>query len=98
MIETSLTEVSVEISTQTETGGLTLRELQGLDKEIRTISSSLISAITKSIAKEVDIDKENQKLDEMANYKTYSDKQKQVRDTLQDEQKAINDQISILKG
>ena len=33
LIETSLTEIGVETSTQTETGGLTLRELQGLDKE-----------------------------------------------------------------
>ena len=33
LIETSLTEISVEASTQTETGGLTLRELQGLDRE-----------------------------------------------------------------
>ena len=32
-IETSLTEISVEASTQTETGGVTLRELQGLDRE-----------------------------------------------------------------
>ena len=66
MIETSLTEIGVEKSTQTETGGLTLRELQGLDKELRTISGSLRSAITKSIAKQVYIDKEKKKLDEMA--------------------------------
>ena len=35
LIETSLTEICVEASTQTETGGLTLRELQGLDRELR---------------------------------------------------------------
>ena len=57
LIETSLTEISVEASTQTS--GLTLRELEGLDEELRTISSSLRSAIAKSIAKQVDIDKEN---------------------------------------
>ena len=57
LIETSLTETGAEASTQT--GGLTLRELEGLDKELRTISSSLRSAITKSIAKQVDIDREN---------------------------------------
>ena len=57
LIEPSLTEIGVEASTQT--GGLTLRELQGLDKELRTISGSLRSAIAKSIAKQVDIDKEN---------------------------------------
>ena len=62
-------------SSQTETGGLTLRALQGLDKELRTISGSLRYAIAKSMAKQVDIDKEKQKLDEMANDETYSEEQ-----------------------
>ena len=57
LIEMSLTEIGVEASTQT--GGLTLRELEGLDKELRTISGSLRSAVAKSIAKQVHIDKEN---------------------------------------
>ena len=35
LIQTSLTEISVEASTQTEIGGLTLRELQGFDKELK---------------------------------------------------------------
>ena len=100
LIETSLTETGAEASTQT--GGLTLRELEGLDKELRTISGSLRSAIAKSIAKQVDIDKENRKLEEMANDETYSDEQREeVRARLQrfqDEQKAISDQIRILKG
>ena len=100
LIETSLTETGAEASTQT--GGLTLRELEGLDKELRTISSSLRSAIAKSVAKQVDIDKENRKLEEMANDETYSDEQREeVRVRLQrfqDEQKAISDQIRILKG
>ena len=52
LIETLLTEIGVEASTQT--GGLTLRELQGLDKELRTISGSLRSAVAKSMAKQVD--------------------------------------------
>ena len=73
LIETSLTEIGVEASTQMETSGLTLRELQGLNKGLRTISGSLRSAITKSIAKQVDIDKEKRKLEEMANDETYSD-------------------------
>ena len=100
LIETSLTETGAEASTQT--GGLTLRELEGLDKELRTISGSLRSAITKSIAKQVDIDRENRKLEEMANDEIYLDEQREeVRARLQrfqDEQKAINDQIHILKG
>ena len=100
LIETSLTEIGAEASTQTS--GLTLRELEGLDKELRTISVSLRSAVAKSIAKQVDIDKENRKLEEVANDETYSDEQREeVRARLQrfqDEQKAINDQIRILKG
>ena len=102
LIETSLTEISVEASTQTS--GLTVRELDGFDKdlEIRTISGSLRSAIAKSIANQVDIDKENRKLEEMANDETYSDEQREeVRARLQrfqDEQNAINDQIRNLKG
>ena len=100
LIETSLTETGAEASTQT--GGLTLRELEGLDKELRTISGSLRFAIAKSVAKQVDIDRENGKLEEMANDETYSDEQREeVRARLQrfqDEQKAITDQIRILKG
>ena len=100
LIETSLTETGADASTQTS--GLTLRELEGLDKELRTISGSLRSAIAKSMAKQVDIDKENRKLEEIANDETYSDEQREeVRVRLrrfQDEQKAISDQIRILKG
>ena len=99
LIETSLTEIGEDASTQA--GGLTLRELEGLDKELRTISGSLRSVIAKSIAKQIDIDRENRKLEEMANDETYSDEQtEEVRARLQrfqDEQKAINDQIRILK-
>ena len=54
------------------------------------------------MAKQVDIDKEKRKLEEMANDETYSDDQREeVRARLQrfqDEQKAINNQIRILKG
>ena len=100
LIETSLTEIGVEASTQT--GGPSLGELEGLDKELRMISGSLRSAIAKSMAEQVDIDKEKRKLEEMANDETYSDEQREeVRARLQrfqDEQKVINDQISILKG
>ena len=48
LIETSLTQTGEDTSTQT--GGLTLRELKGLDKELRMRSSSLRSAIAKSMA------------------------------------------------
>ena len=54
------------------------------------------------MAKQVDIDKEKRKLEEMANDETYSDEQREeVRPSLQrfqDQQKAINNQIRILKG
>ena len=104
LIETSLTEIGAEASTQTSglTPTFSYRELEGLDKELRTISGSLRSSIAKSIAKQVDIDRDNRKLEEMANDETYSDEQREeVRARLQrfqDEQKAINDQIRILKG
>ena len=66
------------------------------------ISGSLRTAITTSVTKQVDIDKEKRKLKEMANDETYSDEQREeVRARLkrfQDEQKAIIDQIRILKG
>ena len=95
LIETSLTEIGVEASTQTETGGLTLTELQGLYRELRTISHSLRFAFAKAMAKQVDIDKEKRKLEEMANDKTYSDEQREeVRARLQRFQ---DDQIRILK-
>ena len=100
LIETSLTEIDVEASTQT--GGLTLRELEGLDRELRTISGSLRSAIAKVMAKQVDIDKESRKLEEMANDETYSHEQREEMrarfQRFQDEQKSINNQIRILKG
>ena len=75
LMETSLTEIGIEVSTQT--GGLSLRELQGLDRELRTISGSLRSAIAKSMAKQVDIDKEKRNLEEMASDEMYSDKQRE---------------------
>ena len=79
LIETSLTEIGADADADasTQTGGLTLRELEGLDKELRTISGSLRSAIAKSIAKELDIDRENRKLEQMANDETYSDQQRE---------------------
>ena len=100
LIETSLTEIGEDASTQTS--GLTLRDLEGLDKELRMINGSLRSAIANSIAKQVDNDRENGKLEEVANDETYSDEQREkVRarsQRFQDEQKAINNQIHILKG
>ena len=97
LIEMSLTEIGVKASTQTS--GLTLRELEGLDRELRMISGSLRSAIAKAMAKQVDIDKENKKLEEMTNDETCLEEQREeVRARLQkfqDEQKAINDQIRI---
>ena len=104
LIETSLTEIGADASTQTSrlTPTFSYREPEGLDKELRTISGSLRSAIAKSMAKQVDIDKEKRKLDEMVNDETYSDEQREeVRARLQrfqDERKAINEQIRILKG
>ena len=55
-----MTEIGEDASTQT--GGLALIEFEGLDKELRMISSSLKSAIAKLIAKQVDIDKKIENL------------------------------------
>ena len=100
LIETSLTEIGVEASTQAS--GLSLRELQGLDKKLRMISGSLRSEIARAMAKQVDIDREKRKLEEMTNDETYSNEQREeVRARLKrflDKEKAINDQIRILKG
>ena len=53
-------------------------------RNIYSISSSLRSAIAKARAKQVDIDKEKRKLEEMANDETYSDEQREeVRARLQ---------------
>ena len=41
------------------------------------ISSSLRSEIAKSMAKQVDINKENKKLEEMTNDETYSDEERE---------------------
>ena len=79
-----------------------LRELEGLDRELRMIRGSLRSVIAKAMAKQVDIDKENRKLEEMANDETYSDEEREEVEArlqrFQDKQKAINGQIPILKG
>ena len=54
------------------------------------------------MAKQVDIDKEKRKLEEMASDETYPDEQREevraILQRFQDEQKVINDQIHILKG
>ena len=55
LIETSLTEIGVEASTH---------------KELRMITGSLRSGITKSIAKQVDIDKENRNNKKTISYST----------------------------
>ena len=79
LIETSLVDISVETSTQAETGGLTLRELLGLDKELRTISGSLRSEIAKSMTKQVDIDKEKQKFVESCCFLIFPDRRYQSK-------------------
>ena len=62
------------------------------------ISSSFRSAIAKSMSKQIDIGNEKQKLEEMANDETYSDKQREeVRARLQrfqDKQKALKGRYS----
>ena len=80
---------------------LPLRELQGLDKQIRTIKGSLKVAIAKRVELEDRIKHEENKLNEIqdpiysdAQRKTVEDRIKNLRDELNER----NEEINILKG
>ncbi|XP_057312688.1 uncharacterized protein LOC130654167 isoform X1 [Hydractinia symbiolongicarpus] len=79
-----------------------VRELLGLDKALRNIRGSLQSEVAKKVQLEQHIDREKNKLEEMANDTTYTDEQ---REEVKDRMKRINDglktrqeSIDILKG
>ena len=80
---------------------LPLRELQGLDKQIRTIKGSLKVAIAKRIDLEGRIKHEERKLNEIQDPK-YSDDQRDMIEVrikkLRDELNERNEEIDILKG
>ena len=80
---------------------LPLRELEGLDKQLRTIKGSLKVAIAKSVDLKSHIEKEERKLSEVQDPK-YSDDQ---RDMIEDRLRKLrgelterNKEIDILKG
>ena len=80
---------------------LPLRELQGLDKQIRTIKGSLKVAIAKRVELEDRIKHEENKLNEIQDPIYSDDQRKMVEDRiekLRDELGERNEEINILKG
>ena len=80
---------------------LPLRELQGLDKQIRTIKGSLKVAIAKRVELEDRIKHEEDKLNEIQDPNYSDDQRKMVEDRikkLRDELNERNEEINILKG
>ena len=80
---------------------LPLRELEGLDKQLRTISGSLKVAIAKRIDLEGRTEREERKLNEIQDL-TYSDDQRNMIENrirkLRDELNERNKEMDILKG
>ena len=80
---------------------LPLRELEGLDKQLRTIKGSLKVAIAKRVDLEARIKHEERKLNEIQD-PTYSDNQKNMIEDrirkLRGELTERNKEIDILKG
>ena len=80
---------------------LSLRELEGLDKQLRTIRGSLKVAIAKRIDLKARIEHEERKLNEIQDL-TYSDDQRDMIEgrikKLRYELNERNEEINILKG
>ena len=80
---------------------LPLRELEGLDKQLRTIRGSLKVAIAKRIDLEGRIKHEERKLNEIRDLKYSDDQRDMIEDRikkLRDELNERNEEINILKG
>ena len=80
---------------------LPLRELEGLDKQLKMIKGSLKVAIVKRIDLEGRIKHEERKLNEIQDPKYSDDQRKMVEDRikkLRDELNERNEEINILKG
>ena len=80
---------------------LPLRELKGLDKQLRTISGSLKVSVAKSVELQERIRKENQKLAEVEDDPDISDETRQrIRDRIRDlsgQLEARQEEITVLK-
>ena len=80
---------------------LSLRELESLDKQLRTIKGSLKVAIVKHVDLKARIEHEERKLNKMQD-PTYSDDQRNMIEDrirkLRDELIERNEEIDILKG
>ena len=80
---------------------LPLRELEGLDKQLRTIKGSLKVAIAKRVDLNARIEHEERKLSEIQDPAYSDDQRKMVEDRikkLRDELVERNEEINILKG
>ena len=74
----------------------------GLDKQLKTVRGSLKVEVAKSVKLQRHIERENNKLEEMANDTTYTDEQRQeVKDRMnrhKDDLTTRKESIDILKG
>ena len=80
---------------------LPLRELEGLDKQLRTIKGSLKVAIAKSVDLKARIEHEERKLGEIQDPSYSDDRRNMIEDRLKklrDELNERNKEIDILKG
>ena len=80
---------------------LPLRELEGLDKQLRTIKGSLKVAITKRVDLKDRIEHEEQKLSEVQDPAYSDDQRNMIKDRikrLRDKLNERNKEIDILKG
>ena len=97
--ETTTDDFGIHQGTQTE--GLSLRELIGLNKAMQTLSGSLKKAVAEKTKTEIHIDMEYGKLKEIKRDLTATDEQREeIHDritNLKDRLQAHNDEIKILK-
>ena len=105
-IAKSTEDLIYQINEQTQTDDLfehPLRELLGLDKQLRSIRGSLKAEVAKKVELEEHIKKERRKLEEFREYPgVYNDAMKEDItkriDDLNDELKVRQESIDILKG
>ena len=103
-INTTVKNVEEEtsfIKTSERNNLLPLRELEGLDKQLRTIKGSLKVAIAKRIGLEGRIKHEERKLNEIQDPKSSDDQRDMIKgriNKLRDELTERNKEVDILKG
>ena len=101
-IDTTIKDVEQDTSfiKPDEGDKLPLRELEGLDKQLRTIKGSLKVAIAKRVDLKTCIEHEEKKLNEIQDPSYSDDQRNMIEDRvkkLRDELNERNEEISILK-